>query len=276
MDYRQTGKNTLLFFEDSFSPVLTCDCGQAFRWKAEDENTVSGVAKKKFLRLKKEEDRFIFENTSKEEFESVWAPYFDLYTDYDAITGKYDEENLKKAVAAFPGIRILRQDSWEALCSFIISQNNNIPRIKGIIERFCALCGDRIDGEHFSFPTAEKTASLSVEDLAPVRAGFRAKYMIAAAKAVTEKTVDFEKIKNCDISAGSEELQKITGVGPKVAACTLLYGFGKHDAFPVDVWVKRVMAEMYPDGLPECAKGTEGIAQQYLFYYIRCLESDRK
>ena len=178
------------------------------------------------------------------------------------------DKYLQAAANSGKGIRILKQDEWEAICSFIISANNNIPRIKGIIERLCEEFGEGESGKK-SFPSAETLSKLSVEDLAPLRAGFRAKYIIDAAQKVANNEIDFEKIKAEPIEYGREELQKIKGVGAKVAECTLLYGFHKINAFPIDVWVKRIMAEMYPNGLPKCTKGTEGIAQQYLFHWRR-------
>jgi N-glycosylase/DNA lyase len=175
---------------------------------------------------------------------------------------------LKSAAECAKGVVILRQEPWETLFSFIISQNNNIPRIKGIVERLCEAFGDGETGQK-TFPSAETLSKLTVEDLAPLRSGFRAKYIVDAAQKVANGTVDFDAIEKNPIEFGREELQKINGVGAKVAECTLLYGFHKVEAFPIDVWVKRIMAEMYPDGLPECTKGTEGIAQQYLFHWRR-------
>lgn len=255
---------------DVFSLPLCLDCGQAFRWEEKD-GAFCGVAYGKFLKIEEKNGELIFYNTSEEDFEKIWKPYFDLDTDYGEIIGKYDEENLVKAVNAYNGIRILRQEPWEALCSFIISQNNNIPRIKGIVSRLCENFGEKA-GESFTFPSAEKLAVLTPEDLAPLRAGFRAKYIIDAAQKVADGMVDFKKIDESPIEFGREELQKIKGVGAKVAECTLLYGFHKLTAFPVDVWVKRIMAEMYPGGLPACMEGTEGIAQQYLFHYRRNID----
>ena len=173
-----------------------------------------------------------------------------------------------QAVKEFNGIRILRQEPWEALCSFIISANNNIPRIKKIVSRLCEIFGDGDEGQK-AFPSAERLSALTVEDLAPLRSGFRAKYIIDAAQKVASGVVDFDAIEKNSIEFGREELQKINGVGAKVAECTLLYGFHKIEAFPVDVWVRRIMTEMYPNGLPECTRGTEGIAQQYLFHWRR-------
>lgn len=251
-----------------FDLGLSADCGQAFRWKKDENGIWHGIAYGKHLKAKQTENELTF-YTSAEEFDSLWKDYFDLETDYSAICSKLSSDtHLAKAVTCCPGIHILKQEPWEALCSFIISQNNNIPRIKGIIDRLCETFGDEIDGG-FTFPDAPTLAALEPEDLAPLRAGFRAKYIIDAARKVSNGEVNFDKIKNSPIEFGREELQKICGVGAKVAECTLLYGFYKVDAFPVDVWVKRIMSEMYPDGFPECADSVKGIAQQYLFHWRR-------
>lgn len=259
-------KNT---FEVPSPPVfnlsLSLDCGQAFRWTY-NNNKWCGVAYGKYLEVEQRDNKLIF-NCSAEDFETIWKPYFDLECDYEKITSSYDDEYLKIAVKEYNGIRILRQEPWEALCSFIISQNNNIPRIKGIIERLCEQFGEGESGKK-TFPSAQKLATMTVEDLAPIRAGFRAKYIIDAAEKVANGTIDFDLIYEKPIEFGREELQKIKGVGAKVAECTLLYGFHKVEAFPVDVWVKRIMSEMYPDGLPDCTNGTQGIAQQYLLMIV--------
>lgn len=251
-----------------FNLGLSADCGQAFRWKQNENGRWCAIVKGEYLEAEQTEDKIIF-YTSQQAFESLWKDYFDLDTDYESICSKLSaDENLCKATTECSGIRILRQDPWEALCSFIISQNNNIPRIKGIIERLCETFGDKT--EHgYTFPSAQKLASLEADDLAPLRAGFRAKYIIDAARKVSNGEIDFERIKKEPIEFGREELQKIKGVGAKVAECTLLYGFYKIEAFPVDVWVKRIMAEMYPDGFPEFAAPVKGIAQQYLFHWRR-------
>lgn len=252
----------------TFDLGLSADCGQAFRWQCDDEGFWHGIVCGKYLKAKQNGDSITL-YTTQDDFDSLWRTYFDLDTDYDEICRTISaDKNIGKAVACCPGIHILRQDPWEALCSFIISQNNNIPRIKGIISRLCESFGDEIEGG-FAFPDAKRLASLTPEDLAPLRAGFRAKYIIDAALKVATGEVDFKKISSSPIEFGREELQKICGVGAKVAECTLLYGFYKTDAFPVDVWVKRIMAEMYPDGFPQCAQGMRGIAQQYLFHWRR-------
>lgn len=249
-----------------FDLNLTLDCGQAFRW-TESEGKWHGVAYGKPLTVYQENGKIIFD-CNEDDYNTLWRKYFDLDTDYEKIVSCYDDEYLTQAVKQYCGIRILHQEPWEALCSFIISANNNIPRIKGIIDRLCENFGEEKDGSKL-FPSANTLSNLTVEDLAPLRSGFRAKYIIDAAQKVANGIVDLKKIEENPIEFGREELQKINGVGAKVAECTLLYGFHKLDAFPIDVWVKRIMAELYPNGLPKCTKGTEGIAQQYLFHWRR-------
>ncbi len=267
-------KNDIVIPRNCFDAALSLDCGQAFRWKETFPGCWHGVAFGKALTLVQTHDSVTLKNTSSEDFEIIWKPYFDLERDYSALCKRFsDDFNLSEAVKEYYGIRILHQDSWEALCSFIISQNNNIPRIKGIIDRLCQSLGEPLGNGDYAFPSAEKIASAGIEALAPLRAGFRAKYIVDAAQKVTSGEVDFEKIRSSSLEVGRDELIKIKGVGEKVAQCTLLYGFGKVDAFPIDVWVKRIMAELYPDGLPECINGFQGIAQQYLFHWRRNLKS---
>lgn len=248
---------------------LCLDCGQAFRFRETEKGHFHGVAFNKILDIKETETGYVFENVTKDDFENIWRPYFDLDRDYAKICDSFDDDYLIKAKEEFYGIRILKQEPWEALCSFIISQNNNIPRIKGIIERLCENFGEKIGENDYTFPSYEVLCDKLVEDLSPLRAGFRSKYIIDAAQKVKSGEVDLYNLKDMPIEEAREELIKIKGVGAKVAECTLLYGVGMIDAFPVDVWVKKIMEELYPNGLPECAKGIEGIAQQYLFHWRR-------
>ena len=242
----------------------TLDCGQAFRWTKVSSDTYHGFFLDRELTVSQCDEKgvFQFHGVSEKEFSDIWYDYFDLGTDYGQIKERLSEdETLSKAVKAYSGTRILRQDPWETVSSFIISQNNNIPRIKLIISRLC---------EHYGgYPSFSQMKGESVESLGYLRAGFRAKYIVDAVERFSNGEISPEKIKALDTDAAREELMKIKGVGPKVADCALLFGFYKLDAFPKDVWVKRVMAEYYPDGLPACTKGIEGIAQQYLFQYIR-------
>lgn len=271
MQIIKENKNIILKNYECFDIALSLDCGQAFRWRKNEENKWSGVVKNKYLKLKQiNNNEIIFYDTTEEEFDLIWKEYFDLERDYNSILKNYNESNLVSACKKYNGIRILKQEEWEAICSFIISQNNNIPRIKGIIERLCENFGEKT-GESYSFPSASTIADKSLDDLAVLRAGFRSKYILDAAKKVSTKEVDIEKIKTMNFEDAKAELLKIKGVGEKVAQCSLLYGFGRIEAFPQDVWVKRIVSELYPDGLPECIKGTEGIAQQYLFHWRRNL-----
>lgn len=245
-------------------------CGQAFRWKKNEDGSFHGVVDGKITDIVQKENEIIFLNTSQEDFLSLWKDYFDLESDYESTVKRFDEDkNISAAVKEYYGIRILHQRPWEALCSFIISQNNNIPRITGIIDRLCESFGERVGEKDYSFPSYERMKNVTAEDMAPLRAGFRSKYIADAVSKLCSGEISLEKIKEMPISEARTELMKIKGVGAKVAECTLLYGFGRKEAFPIDVWVKKIMAEMYPHGLPECTKDVEGIAQQYLFHWRR-------
>lgn len=255
---------------DALDIGLTLDCGQAFRWAQKPNGAWHAVVDGRAVDIEQQGGTITVTGDSDEKF---WRDYLDLDRDYAAICEKLKEDKwLNRAVTEYGGIRILRQDTWEALCSFIISQNNNIPRIKGIIERLCATFGDDLGNGDFSFPSAERLAECSVEELSPLRAGFRAKYIIDAAQKVADGTVELSPLAYEDMDKCREELMKIKGVGAKVAECTLLYGCGRIEAFPIDVWVKRIMSELYPEGLPECTEGVEGIAQQFLFHWRRNTE----
>lgn len=248
----------------------TLDCGQAFRWEETENGRWHGVAFDKYLELEKLADgTVVLYNTSKEDFEGVWRHYFDLERDYgEIITAISEDETLKRASEYAHGIRVLNQEPWETLCSFIISQNNNIKRIKGIISRLCENFGEN-KGGFYTFPTAEKIAGLTLEDLSVLRSGFRAKYILDAANKVASGEVELKKLKAAPTDRARDELMKITGVGPKVADCVLLFGLEHADAFPKDVWIKRAMQVLFDGELPECAKPYAGIAQQYIFLYAR-------
>lgn len=276
MDYKdiiQTEKGALVTGLRCFSLPLILDCGQAFRW-TEQNGDWSGIAHGIELTLHQTDDSLLFLGKSTEEVREVWIDYFDLNRDYVEICNRLSSDpHLKEACSVYHGIRLLKQDEWEALCSFIISQNNNIPRIKGIISRLCENFGEKLPCGGYSFPSAQTIASLSPDDLAPLRAGFRNKYIIDAAQKVASGEVNIEALKGAPAQEIRDSLLKIKGVGAKVAECTLLFGFGDVDAFPVDVWVRRVVSELYPDGLPECMEGVSGIAQQYLFHWRRNLSA---
>lgn len=255
---------------EHFDLEQTLDCGQAFRWSAVDCNTWHGVALGKYLKISVENGIIVLHNIDIDEYEALWKHYFDFERDYSVIIDAIScNEVLREAAKENKGIRLLNQDCWEALCSFIISQNNNIPRIKGIIERLCSKFGNPIENGLYTFPAAEVLANLKPEDLADIRCGFRARYIIDGAQKYLNGGINLDIIKNADTDTARAELMKIVGVGQKVADCTLLFGFGRIDALPKDVWIKRAIEEYFDGTFPECANEYAGIAQQYLFNYIR-------
>ena len=257
----------------NFNLKQTLECGQCFRFTEDEEGVFCGVALGRNLKLKIE-DEILYINCEQDFADEYVSRYLNFDEDYDAINSILAEDKtLKSAIEYAGGIRILRQEPWETLCSFIISQNNNIKRIAGIIDRLCENFGEDIGGKAFSFPSAERLSCLTVEDLSPLRSGFRAKYIIDAAKKVYSGEVNFKEIEKADLDSARDMLMRINGVGPKVADCVLLFGFHKLDAFPKDVWIKRIMEKYYPNGLPQFAVKYGGIAQQYLFHYIRTSET---
>lgn len=262
-----TEKNgDLLAAVPGFSLSDTLNCGQCFRWKQTGDR-FHGIHQGHPLTISQEGELLRFYGISPEELETVWIPYFDLEGDYLGLNRTYEGDPVLKRACRFAGgIRILRQDPWEALCSFIISQNNNIPRIKGIVSRLCDLLGEPT-GDDRSFPAPEKLAEQTEESLAPLRAGFRNGYLLDAARKVASGEVPLSDIETMPLDEARETLRKIRGVGPKVAECTLLYGFHRLDAFPIDTWIRKALERYFPDGFPEVP--AKGVAQQYLFHSIR-------
>ena len=244
----------------------TLFCGQCFRFRELSETEFDGFAGDKYVKLTQKEEGVEIE--APENDLSFWQDYFDLSLDYSKLLKDFGADKTLMAACKGRKIRVLKQLPFETLISFIISQNNNIKRITGIIDRLCECFGEKIE-VGYAFPTAERLSSLSEEDLAPLRAGFRAKYIIDAARKVNSGEVDFEKIKTLPDDEAREALKVIKGVGDKVADCVLLFGLYRTSAVPKDVWIKRVNAYYYPDGLPECVGEYAGIAQQYLFDYAR-------
>ena len=269
MDYT-VKNNDIIVSESDLDLDETLDCGQAFRWKKIDSDydcTYEGYFINDYLKVSQtKKGEFIFHDTDENTFINKWLDYFDFSTDYFELKRQFSEdETLSKACKFAGGIRLLKQNSWECLISFIISQNNNIPRIKGIIDRLCGNYG----GE---FPAPHQLAEETPDSLSYLRSGFRAKYIADAAHRISEGTTDLAAIAKMPIDEARTELKKILGVGPKVAECVLLFGMYRTEAFPIDVWIKRVLAEYYPDGFPTFAAQNAGIAQQYLFHYIRNLK----
>lgn len=273
---------------DSFNLKDVFECGQCFRWNKQYDGTYTGIFHNSVLNVENKDGEFIFNGVginSKEEIQD----YFDLNRDYKQIKEKLStvDENLKNSIIYGDGIRILNQDLWETIISFIISANNNIPRIKGIIERISKTYGKPIEFKgttYYTFPTPDELSMASVADLRNLGLGFRDVRVYETTKKILNKEVDLEKLKTMKTLDVRDELLTLPGVGPKVADCILLFSTLKRfDVFPIDVWVRRVMNDLYIHN-PEEGKvdkkeiqkladekfgDLEGIAQQYLFYWKR-------
>lgn len=273
-----------------FNTDAVFDCGQAFRFlpieNSEHECEYGGAAFGKYITVAQDGDTVTVYGAGEEDFDKIWIPYlgldFDIENARRDILSRSDNPALAEAVEYGKGIRILRQEKWETLCSFIISQNNNIPRIRGLIGTISKALGAPIEcseelaeraGEIYSFPTPEAIVDAGVDALREMKFGFRAPYIYDAAQKVSTGELDLEAVASATTTAeAAEMLMTVKGVGPKVAACTLLFGFDRTDAFPVDVWVKRVIEKYFPVPFDAASLGAyAGLAQQYLFYYERYL-----
>lgn len=274
--------------KDNFSIRQICESGQCFRLKKlegadarqkeKDEKGLAGekyalTALGRYLEIEQRENQLFFDCTL-EEFEGIWRRYFDLEEDYARIMGMIDPEDayLLKAAAYGSGIRILRQNLWEMIISFIVSQQNNIVRIRKCIENLCQKYGEEKrlkDGrKYYLFPTPEALAKASIEELYACNLGYRSKYVHKTAESVAFGEVDLEAIKQMDYEAAMEELCKLTGVGEKVANCICLFALHKTEAFPVDTHIQKVLKEQYAGGFPfERYAGYAGTLQQYIFYF---------
>ena len=239
------------------------DCGQCFRWFRLPDGSWSGAAGSSFVRITRE-------NLSGVLATGFWGRYFDLGLDYGAIRERFRalDPVLGEAVRYAPDLRILNQDPWEALCSFILSQCNNIGRIKGLVRRLCRAYGEDC-GEGWSFPPPQALARLSERDLRALGCGYRAAYVLDAARRVSEGRLDFGRLRRIPLPEARRALTEISGVGPKVADCALLYGLHRLEAFPTDVWMKRAMKTLFPGRSPEDFGEYAGVAQQYIFHYSR-------
>ncbi|MBQ7937869.1 MAG: DNA-3-methyladenine glycosylase 2 family protein [Oscillospiraceae bacterium] len=253
----------------SLSLPQTLDCGQCFRWKTDSEGNWCGVVKGVYRKIRQEEDGITILGADETEFSEIWLDYFDFSRDYDALKKDFSANEMIGAACEFaPGIRVLHQEPWEAFITFIISQNNNIARIKGIVERLCIAFGEEIEEGVYAFPTAERLAAEPCESFAKIGCGYRAEYISSAAKEVYNKSLVLEELMTAPLNEARERLLKVHGVGPKVADCVLLYGLGRAERCPADVWMKRVIAALGGE-MPPCVTEYAGIAQQFLFHYAR-------
>ena len=287
---------------EQFSVKKTFDCGQCFRFDevldSAHECEYAGMAHGKYVSFAQDKDTLYIYNATVSEYEDVWESFLALdqnYSEIDrSILSLSKNPSLADALKLSCGIRILRQEKWEALCSFIISQNNNIPRIKKLVSALAFACDENrscapaameghiadahkaLDGSFSPFPAPDKTLALGIDGLAALKVGFRAKYIYDASQKVLSGEIDLDGIAKLNSTLEcSNILCKIKGVGVKVAACTLLFGFNRLDSFPIDVWIKRVIAKYFDEGFdPESLGEFAGVAQQYLFYYERYLNQE--
>ncbi len=276
--------------QDSFELKHIFDCGQCFRWNEEVDGSYTGVFGRNVLNVQKHQDEIIFKGIVSGDIEKIVISYFDLDRNYTKIKENLSkiDENVKLSVEYGEGIRILNQELIETILSFIISANNNIPRIKGIIERICQNYGDKIvwnEKSYYTFPTLDQLKDVSIEEFRNLGAGFRDRRLYETIHMLLDGTVNISALYvEKDTQKVREELLKLSGVGPKVADCILLFSdLKRFDVFPIDVWVRRVMNELYiknPDEtkvnkkqIEKIAKekfgALEGLAQQYLFYWKR-------
>lgn len=275
---------------DSFELKDIFDCGQCFRWNKQEDESYTGVFGENVLNVRKQRNQIIIEGICKEDIKQTVEKYFDLNRDYDKIKEKLSkiDKNMKTSIEYGQGIRILNQDLWETIISFIISANNNIPRIKGIIERLSQKYGSKItwrNTDYYTFPTAEQLRNVTVKEYRELGLGFRDIRLYETTKMILDKKIDLEEMhKNPNTLEIREQLLSLSGVGPKVADCILLFSTLKRfEVFPIDVWVRRVMNDLYikqEDEAKVSKKQIEkvanekfgdlaGLAQQYLFYWRR-------
>jgi len=266
-----------------FNLKETFECGQCFRWEEENDGSYTGVAYDRVVNVKLEDDTLTIDNTNLNDFYDIWFDYFDLGRDYGKIKENLSKDPiLKEAIKYGQGIRVLRQDTWETLISFIVSQNNRIPQIKKVIENLSKSFGIPIEYKgkiYYTFPKAEEFIIFDIDTIAKSKCGFRAKYIIDAASKVFTGEVNLLKLMEYSTNDIRDVLMSINGVGPKVADCVILYSMGKYDTFPTDVWIKRIVEYLYlkREGKPleiqlfaiDKFGELSGFAQQYLFYYAR-------
>jgi len=268
----------MLIENKNFDLKQIAESGQCFRMNPISQNKYYLIAFDRYLELEQLEDDVVEVSCSEEDYNKIWKNYFHLDFDYGSIVKKLvkgKDNFLKEAAMYGKGIRILRQDPFEMLISFIISQNKNIPAIKSCIEKICEVYGNRKEDKatgnvYYTFPGPDKLAEAKKEDLRALKLGYRDEYIIEAARAVYLGKIDLEALKLCSHEEAVKTLKSIKGIGDKVANCISLYGLHHIEAFPIDVWMKRVLSEYYDNKFDTALyQGYAGIVQQYMFYYIR-------
>lgn len=264
-----------------FDAGKIAESGQCFRMVMTEDGSYDVIFRNNYLNIKPvcyneiTGESILEFDCSEAEYNEIWREYFDLDTDYSKIVSMVDKEDkfLNEAVNYGRGMRILRQDPWEMLISFIISQRKSIPAIRTSIERLCKMCDEKIETAHgikYLFPDAGTIAKLSIDELASCGLGYRARYISETAKKVASGEFNVYALEELADNELREALMSLCGVGVKVADCVMLFGYRRLSAFPEDVWIKRAMETEYPNGFPfDKYQGYSGIMQQYIFFYIR-------
>ena len=283
----------IIQIDDDFDLDKIADSGQCFRWEKLDKpsailksNSTTSyriIAGRECLYISDLGDDCCELSCTEDEYKRFWRNYFDLNESYRDIRNRIDKERdpyLWEAAEQEQGIRILRQDPWEMLITFIISQNRNIPAIRHSVELLAEKCGEkRIDVggvEYYAFPGPAALAALTEKELSECSLGYRCRYVHAAAEAVLNGEVDFPLLREADHAATINALTGLFGVGKKVASCVSLFGLHHTDAFPVDVWMKRILAEQYPEGYPYGRYSPyNGVYQQFMFAWYRKIQKKR-
>ena len=263
--------------EDDLDLKKIAESGQCFRWTEISPGIYRIIARDKCLRVKTLGENIFVLDCSEAEYKSFWFNYLDLGESYVGIRQRISREKdefLYNAAEHQKGIRILRQDPWEMLITFIISQNKNIPAIRKSVEMLAAKCGkmmtDELGEQYFAFPTPDALAELQEEQLKECSLGYRCTYVREAAEAVADGRLDLLSLKEYDEETTLQILTGLTGVGKKVASCVSLFGLHHLNSFPIDVWMKRILETQYPNGYPfEEYSPYNGVYQQYMFDYSR-------
>ncbi len=247
-------------------------CGQCFRWD-KYENGFKGFIYDTLCYVYFENEDLVVKTLSKpldmDSFAKKAEDYLAINVNYKELKEKFSEDEImKKAISYAPGIRVLNQEFFENLLTFIISQNNNIPRIKKIVDALSEKYGEKV-GDTYRFPTPLELKDVTEKDYFDLKVGFRAKYLYDAVGKINSGQIKKEVIDTKSYAQAKEYLLQIKGVGPKVADCVLLFSCKKYESFPKDVWINRALEKLFDNKLPQCIKGYEGIAQQYIFHYIR-------
>lgn len=246
--------------------------GQCFRLRRGQDGAFHAITGTHTVKLIQNEPDHITFYCTEQEFTDIWTPYFDLHTDYAAFRACVPPEDtyLTQAAAFGQGIRILQQDAWEMLITFIISQRKNIPAIQSAVEALCTQYGTQLANGQFAFPTPAQLAGCTEQNFRDCGLGYRAPYLYQAAQLVANDTVSLSQLRQQSDEVLEQQLLTITGVGKKIAACVMLFGFHRLSAFPCDVWINRVLAQQYAGHFPlEQYPNCQGVMQQYLFYYAR-------